>query len=119
LDSDDRHKRRTAIIARELARYKIDIAASSETRLSGETELEEVGARYTLFCMGQPVGQTRQAGIGFVIRTALISQLEQRPQGLSPRLMTMKLHPKRGRSAILISAYAATMSNDDADKEAF
>ena len=35
------------------------------------------------------------------------------------RLMTMKLHLKRGRSAILISAYAPTMSNDDADQEAF
>ena len=35
------------------------------------------------------------------------------------RLMTMKLHLKRGRSVILISAYAPTMSNDDADKEAF
>ena len=78
LDSDDRHERRTAIIARELARYKIDIAALSETRLSGETKLEEVGAGYTFFCMGQPVGQPRQAGIGFAIRTALISQLEQR-----------------------------------------
>ena len=33
--------------------------------------------------------------------------------------MTMKLHLKRGRSVILISAYAPTMSNDDADKEAF
>jgi len=39
---------------------------------------EEVGAGYTFFCMGQPVGQPRQAGIGFAIRTALISQLEQR-----------------------------------------
>jgi len=63
--------------------------------------------------MGQPVGRPRQAGIGFAIRTALISQLEQRPQGLSPRLMTMKLHLKRGRSSILISAYAPTMSNDN------
>jgi len=127
-----------------VARYRIDIAALSETRygltwavlnkgplngcvcvcvsetrLSGQTELEEVGAGYTFFCMGQPVSQPRQAGIGFAIRTALISQLEQRPQGLSPRLMTMKLHLKRGRSAKLISTYAPTMSNDDADKEAF
>ena len=31
----------------------------------------------------------------------------------------MKLHLKRGRSAKLISTYAPTMSNDDADKEAF
>jgi len=42
-----RHERWTAIIARELARYRIDIAALNEMRLSGETELEEVGAGYT------------------------------------------------------------------------
>ena len=46
VDSDDRHERRAAIVARELTRYKIDIAALSETRLSGETELEKVGAGY-------------------------------------------------------------------------
>jgi len=34
LDRDDRHERRTAIIAHELARYNIDIAAPSETRIS-------------------------------------------------------------------------------------
>ena len=47
LDIGDRHERRTAIIARELARYNIDIAALSETRISGSTQLEEVGAGYT------------------------------------------------------------------------
>ena len=72
-------------------------------------------SEYGIATSGNPV----RRGIGFAIRTALISQLEQRPQGLSPRLMTMILHLKRGRSAILISAYAPTMSNDDADKEAF
>jgi len=44
----DMNAGRTAIIAQELARYRIDIAALSETRLSGETELE-VGAGYTFW----------------------------------------------------------------------
>jgi len=35
LDRGDRHECRTAIIARELALYSIDIAALSETRVSG------------------------------------------------------------------------------------
>ena len=47
LDKDDRLERRTAIIAREMERYNIDITALSETRLSGSTQFEEVGAGYT------------------------------------------------------------------------
>ena len=52
LDRDDQHERRTAIIAHELARYNIDIAAPSETRIS----FEEVSAGYTfLVTASQPV----------------------------------------------------------------
>ena len=67
LDRGDRHERRTAIIARELARYSIDIAALSETRISGSTQLEEVGAGYTLFCIGHPEGEMRHGGVGFAV----------------------------------------------------
>lgn len=37
-DTTDRPQRRTALIASELARYKIDIAALSETRMAGVDE---------------------------------------------------------------------------------
>ncbi|VDL96508.1 unnamed protein product [Schistocephalus solidus] len=40
-------ERRTALVARELAHYKVDIAAVSETRFSEQGQLEEVGADYT------------------------------------------------------------------------
>uniref|UniRef100_A0A183TUR1 Endo/exonuclease/phosphatase domain-containing protein n=1 Tax=Schistocephalus solidus TaxID=70667 RepID=A0A183TUR1_SCHSO len=35
-------ERRTALVARELAQYKVDIAALSETRFSEQGQLEEV-----------------------------------------------------------------------------
>ncbi|VDM01918.1 unnamed protein product [Schistocephalus solidus] len=35
---------RTALVARELARYKVDIAALTETRFSEQGQLEDVGA---------------------------------------------------------------------------
>ena len=82
-------------------------------------EFEEVGAGYTFFCLGHPQGHPRQAGVGFAIRTSLIPRLEQRPQGLSPGLLTMKLKLKHEPSATLISAYAPTMTSDDATKEVF
>jgi len=119
LDSADRHERRTTIIGRELARYNIDIAALSETRISGEMEMVEVGAGYTFFCIGQPEGQHRQAGVGFAIRTLLVSHLEVPPRGIFPRLMTMQMKLKHGYSAVLISAYAPTLVAVDDEKEAF
>jgi len=53
-DSSDRPARRTALIAAELHRYNIDIAALSETRLADEGSLTEVGAGYTFFWKGLP-----------------------------------------------------------------
>ena len=38
----DRPERRTALVGRELDRYKVEIAALSETRLAGEGHLKEV-----------------------------------------------------------------------------
>nr|VZI50141.1 unnamed protein product [Spirometra erinaceieuropaei] len=45
----NRPERRTALVVRELARYKVDIAALSETRFSEQGQLEEVSAGYTFF----------------------------------------------------------------------
>ena len=42
--SSDRPQRRTALVDRELDRYKVAIAALSETRLAEEGLLKEVGA---------------------------------------------------------------------------
>ncbi|CAG4987823.1 unnamed protein product [Parnassius apollo] len=42
-------ERKTAIVARELSRYNIDVAALSETHLSDEGELVEHGGGYTFF----------------------------------------------------------------------
>ncbi|BHF73889.1 hypothetical protein SprV_0401697300 [Sparganum proliferum] len=50
----NRPERRRALVARELARYKVDIAALSETRFSEQGQLEEVGAGYTFFWSGRP-----------------------------------------------------------------
>ena len=40
-------ERRTALVARELARYRIDIAALSETRFPDKGQLTEIGGGYT------------------------------------------------------------------------
>ena len=52
-EAADRPQRRTALIASELGRYHVDIAALSETRLAGEGECCEVGTGYTFFWSGR------------------------------------------------------------------
>jgi hypothetical protein len=83
LDNADRHERRTAIISRELARYDIDIAALSETRISGNSKFIETGGGYTFYCIGQPDGVARQGGVGFAVRTTIASKLVTDPVGIS------------------------------------
>jgi len=48
-EDTDRPARRTALIATELCRYDVDIAALSETRLADEGSLSEADGGYTFF----------------------------------------------------------------------
>nr|VZI41683.1 unnamed protein product [Spirometra erinaceieuropaei] len=107
--------RRTALVARELARYKVDIAALSETRFSEQGQLEEVGAGYTFFWSGRPKAERRDAGVAFAIRTDIVGRLPCLPQGINDRLMRLRLPLRRGgKFATIISAYAPTMTSPDA-----
>ena len=119
LDAPGRPERRSAILARKLARYDIDIAALSETRISAENQFEEVGAGYTFFTIGQVEGKPRQAGVGFAIKSALVSRLQEHPKAVNLRLTHMKLELAHGQTAVLISAYAPTMDAADEVKEEF
>ncbi|VDM03120.1 unnamed protein product [Schistocephalus solidus] len=71
----NRPERRTALVARELARYKVDIAALSETRFSEQGQLEEVDAGYTFFWSGRPNAKRRDAGITFALRHDIVGRL--------------------------------------------
>ncbi|CAG4951912.1 unnamed protein product [Parnassius apollo] len=63
-------ERKTAIVARELSRYNIDVAALSETHLPDEGELVEYGGGYTLFS-----SEPRRSGVGFAVKNYLAAQL--------------------------------------------
>ena len=47
------------MVANELARYNVDIAALSETRREEEGELNERGAGYTFLWKGEAAGEPR------------------------------------------------------------
>nr|VZI33671.1 unnamed protein product [Spirometra erinaceieuropaei] len=115
----NRPERRTALVARELARYKVDIAALSETRFSEQGQLEEVGAGYTFFWSGRPRAERRDTGVAFAIRNDIVGRLPCLPQGINDRLMSLRLPLWGGKFATIISAYAPTMTNPDAVRDKF
>ncbi|BHF58465.1 hypothetical protein SprV_0100141700 [Sparganum proliferum] len=116
----NRPERRTALVARELARYKVDITALSETRFSEQGQLEEVGAGYTFFWSGRPRTERRDAGVAFAIRNDIVGRLPCLPQGIDDRLMSLRLPLRRGGEfATIISAYAPPMTSPDAARDKF
>ena len=44
-------------MSRELSSYNIDVAALSETRVLGETRIDEVGGGFTFFLKGKDLGE--------------------------------------------------------------
>ena len=80
LDGEGAHsgpRRKTALLAKELDRYSIDIAALSETRISGEGSIIEgtEGHEYTIFWRGYDTGQPRNHGVGLAIKNKILRYL--------------------------------------------
>ena len=87
--TSDRPERQTALVAKELSRYRVDIAALSETRLACYDSLVDCG--YTFFWSGKTEKERRESGVGFAIRNNIVNLLEQDPSPVSDRIMTMRL----------------------------
>uniref|UniRef100_A0A183T1C6 Beta-tubulin n=1 Tax=Schistocephalus solidus TaxID=70667 RepID=A0A183T1C6_SCHSO len=85
---------RTALVTRELARYKVGIAVISETRFSEQGQLE-MGAGYTFFWSSRPKAERRDAGAAFAIRNEIMGRLPYLPQSINDRLMSLRLAPGR------------------------
>ncbi|VDL98333.1 unnamed protein product [Schistocephalus solidus] len=96
--SSNRPERRTALVARELARYKVDIVALSETRFSEHGQLEEVGEA------------TPSSGVAGQRQSDAML-------GINDRLISLRL-PLRG-DKFTTSAYATSTTSSDAAKGKF
>ncbi|BHF61449.1 hypothetical protein SprV_0100442300 [Sparganum proliferum] len=82
-------------LARELAHYKVDIAAPREGSSSEQGQLEEVGTSHTFFWSGRLRAERRDAGVAFAIRSDIVGRLPCLPQDINDRLMSLRL-PLRG-----------------------
>ena len=118
-DKGDRPERRTALVARELGRYNVHIAALSETWLPNEGQLEESKGGYTFFWSGRRTEDRRESGVGFAIKSSLVKNLPTLPKGISDRLMTLRLPIRGNHFATVISAYAPTLTNPEETKDKF
>ena len=121
MDKDDsaRPQRRTALVAKEVSRYNIDIAALSETRLADEGSLTEPTCCYTFFWKGKAQSEDRIHGVGLAIKTSLMKQLPTLPVGINERLMKLRLPLSHNRHATIISAYAPTLTSTEEAIEQF
>lgn len=112
-------ERKTAIVARELHRYNVDVAALSETHLADEGELVEAGGGYTFFWKGTPSSEPRRSGVGFAIKNQLSKRLHECPVHISDRVTTLRLHLDSDNYLNVISVYAPTLDKSDDIKDKF
>ena len=113
-----RPERRRALVDRELSRYKVDIAALSETRYACTGQ--ETEKTYTFFWSGKSEKEKRESGVGFAIKTSLVGKIEGgTPKAINDRLMTVRLPLAKKRFATFISVYAPTMQHTAEFKEQF
>ena len=116
---NDRPQPRTALVATELRRNGIDIAALSETRFADEGSLEEVGGGYHFFWKGLPEADRRMHGVAFAIRSSLLKLLPGNPQGINERLISLRVPLRYNRYLSIIGVYAPTLVAEEFTKDNF
>ena len=72
---------------------------------------------HTFFWSGRKKEERCEAGVGFAIKSHLISKLSGLPKGINNRLMTLRLPLSGKRHATIVSAL--TMTNPDEVKDKF
>ncbi|VDM02173.1 unnamed protein product [Schistocephalus solidus] len=101
-----RPEKRNKLVARKLARHKVDIAALSLTRLSEQGQLEVV-VGYTFFMSGCLKADRREASVTFVIKNNSVGRLLCLPQDSNDRLMKPRLLLREVKCVTIISAYVS------------
>ena len=110
--------RRTALIAQELRRYNVDIAALAETRLPVDgAPTESRGGYTTFFWKGLPQTERRIHGVGFAVRNRFCRIVRESLTGISARLMKLRL--QINRYASIFSCYTPTLVSSEESKDMF
>ena len=118
--ADNGHtQRRPALVAHELSRVDVDIAALGKVRLREEGCLKEQGAGYTIYWSGKLSTEKGLSGVGFIERNSIVSKLETLPSRHSDRIVSMRLPLNIEQHLTLFSVYSPTPQAEPAEKERF
>ena len=108
------------LIAKELCRYNIDIAAISETRFADAGELHKTG--YPFYWTTCAMDKKGTSGVGFAFAKRLIENIIESPKAISDRLMKMRIFIQADNNAFatVFSVHAPpTLPSSDTAKERF
>ncbi|KAL1447281.1 hypothetical protein WDU94_008893 [Cyamophila willieti] len=110
--------RRTALVAKELNTYNIDIASLQETHLKGFGKMEEKSSGYTYYWSGTEIEDNRH-GVAICVKTSLVKKgIVTEPTCINERLMSIEILERNSKTAF-ISCYAPTEVDDSAQKDKF
>ena len=115
--NNTRRERRSALIAHELARLDIDIAALSEIRFSEEGCVTERGAGCTLYRPGTSTEERRLSR--FMIRDSIATKLTNLPVGHSDRIISIRMSHSVQQHATVFSVGAPTLHTFYTDLRGF
>ena len=107
--------RKTAVIDKELLRFKVEIAALQETRLAN-SGFEKV-QHYTFLWQGKPEQETREYGVGFAFRNHLLQIITPPTEG-TERMLRLCFSTEQD-SANIPCFYTPTMSASPGTKDKF
>lgn len=111
--------RRSAIIARELKHYRIDIVALQETHLKGTGQMEEKCSGYTYMWSGCEDDQPNYYRVAICARTELVKkQMVSEPVCHSDRIMSVQIKGK-DQETTFVCVYAPTLNAETSIIESF
>lgn len=102
------------MICQELSHYNLDIVALSETRLAGDGSLQESNSSYIIFYKGHLENVHHDSGVGFAIKSKLVSDMSELSHGVYDRLMTLHFQLLLCCFIMMITVYAPTLASSEA-----
>jgi exonuclease III len=97
-------ERRSAVVAKELEKIGVDVAALQETRLEGSGMIKE--KEFSIFWSGVEAGERRQAGVSLAVRNDVLKKMNTLPKAISDRTIVMRLPLSNNKFATI--TYAPT-----------
>lgn len=112
--------RKTAIVAREMARLNISIAALQETHLKGFGRIDEKKAGYSYYWSGvEETSSRNDFGVAICVKTSLITKgIISEPTCINERIMTIDIMEHNTKS-VFICCYAPTNVANETEKDIF